>query len=87
MQCCSTSRLRSAAEVDVLFRVIADLAAEGMTMMVVTHEMGFARRVADRVIFMDGGKIVEDCDKEQFFGDVEERAPRTRQFLSKILQH
>jgi glutamate/aspartate transport system ATP-binding protein len=60
---------------------------DGMTMMVVTHEMGFARRVADRVIFMDGGKIVEDCDKEQFFGDVEERAPRTRQFLSKILQH
>jgi glutamate/aspartate transport system ATP-binding protein len=67
--------------------VMTDLAAEGMTMMVVTHEMGFARRVADRVIFMDGGKIVEDCDKEQFFGDVEERAPRTRQFLSKILQH
>ena len=71
---------------EVLY-VMTDLAAEGMTMMVVTHEMGFARRVADRVIFMDGGKIVEDCDKEQFFGDVEERAPRTRQFLSKILQH
>ncbi|AXA73825.1 arginine transporter ATP-binding subunit [Achromobacter insolitus] len=73
--------------VNEVLDVMTDLAAEGMTMMVVTHEMGFARRVADRVIFMDGGKIVEDCDKEQFFGDVEERAPRTRQFLSKILQH
>jgi glutamate/aspartate transport system ATP-binding protein len=73
--------------VNEVLDVMTDLAAEGMTMMVVTHEMGFARRVADRVIFMDGGKIVEDCDKEQFFGDIEERAPRTRQFLSKILQH
>ena len=73
--------------VNEVLDVMTDLAAEGMTMMVVTHEMGFARRVADRVIFMDGGKIVEDCDKEQFFGDVEARAPRTRQFLSKILQH
>ncbi len=73
--------------VNEVLDVMTDLAAEGMTMMVVTHEMGFARRVADRVIFMDGGKIVEDCEKEQFFGDVEERAPRTRQFLSKILQH
>ncbi|OAD17345.1 amino acid ABC transporter ATP-binding protein [Achromobacter insolitus] len=73
--------------VNEVLDVMTDLAAEGMTMMVVTHEMGFARRVADRVVFMDGGKIVEDCDKEQFFGDVEERAPRTRQFLSKILQH
>ena len=54
---------------------------------ILTHEMGFARRVADRVIFMDGGKIVEDCPKDAFFGDVEARAPRTRQFLSKILQH
>ena len=73
--------------VNEVLDVMTDLAAEGMTMMVVTHEMGFARRVADRVIFMDGGKIVEDCLKEQFFGNVEERAPRTRQFLSKILQH
>ncbi|WP_447922660.1 amino acid ABC transporter ATP-binding protein [Achromobacter aegrifaciens] len=73
--------------VNEVLDVMTDLATEGMTMMVVTHEMGFARRVADRVIFMDGGKIVEDCEKEQFFGDVEERAPRTRQFLSKILQH
>ncbi len=73
--------------VNEVLDVMTDLAGEGMTMLVVTHEMGFARRVADRVIFMDGGKIVEDCEKEQFFGDVEERAPRTRQFLSKILQH
>ncbi len=73
--------------VNEVLDVMTDLAGEGMTMMVVTHEMGFARRVADRVIFMDGGKIVEDCQKEQFFGNVEDRAPRTRQFLSKILQH
>ena len=67
--------------VNEVLDVMTDLAGEGMTMMVVTHEMGFARRVADRVIFMDGGKIVEDCPKEQFFGNVEERAPRTRQFF------
>ncbi|MGY6272625.1 amino acid ABC transporter ATP-binding protein [Achromobacter denitrificans] len=73
--------------VNEVLDVMTDLAGDGMTMMVVTHEMGFARRVADRVVFMDGGKIVEDCPKEQFFGNVEERAPRTRQFLSKILQH
>jgi glutamate/aspartate transport system ATP-binding protein len=73
--------------VNEVLDVMTDLAGDGMTMMVVTHEMGFARRVAGRVIFMDGGKIVEDCAKEQFFGNVEERAPRTRQFLSKILQH
>ena len=66
--------------VNEVLDVMTDLASEGMTMMVVTHEMGFARRVADRVIFMDGGKIVEDCVKDAF-------APRTRQFLSKILQH
>ena len=57
--------------VNEVLDVMTDLAGEGMTMMVVTHEMGFARRVADRVIFMDGGKIVEDCPKEQFFGNVE----------------
>jgi len=73
--------------VNEVLDVMTDLAREGMTMMVVTHEMGFARRVADRVVFMDGGKIVEDCAKDAFFGNVEERAPRTRQFLSKILQH
>jgi glutamate/aspartate transport system ATP-binding protein len=65
--------------------VIVGLAGEGMTMIVVTHEMGFARRVADRVVFMDGGSIVEDCPTEVFFA-----APtteRARQFLSKILTH
>jgi glutamate/aspartate transport system ATP-binding protein len=65
--------------------VIVGLAGEGMTMIVVTHEMGFARRVADRVVFMDGGSILEDCPTEAFFA-----APtteRARQFLSKILTH
>jgi glutamate/aspartate transport system ATP-binding protein len=67
--------------------VMVKLAQEGMTMMVVTHEMGFARKVSHRVIFMDAGKIVEDCGKEDFFGDPEARSPRARDFLSKILQH
>ena len=65
--------------------VMTDLAREGMTMMVVTHEMGFARRVADRVIFMDAGRIIEDCPTAEFFGDIHSRAERTRLFLSKIL--
>ncbi|TXN14259.1 amino acid ABC transporter ATP-binding protein [Methylobacterium sp. WL122] len=65
--------------------VMVELAKEGMTMMVVTHEMGFARKVADRVIFMDRGEIVEDARKEDFFG--EPRSERAQQFLSKILQH
>jgi len=56
-------------------------------MMVVTHEMGFARKVSHRVIFMDWGKIVEDCKKEDFFGNPDARAPRAKDFLSKILQH
>ena len=68
--------------------VMVRLASEGMTMMVVTHEMGFARKVANRVIFIDvGGKILEDCAKEEFFGNIEQRQPRTRDFLNKILQH
>jgi glutamate/aspartate transport system ATP-binding protein len=67
--------------------VMVLLAKEGMTMMVVTHEMGFARKVSHRVIFMDAGKIVEDCRKEEFFGDPEKRSPRAKDFLSKILQH
>jgi glutamate/aspartate transport system ATP-binding protein len=65
--------------------VMVKLAQEGMTMMVVTHEMGFAREVADRVIFMDQGQIVEDRIKEDFF-----KSPgtdRAQQFLSKILSH
>ncbi|MEZ7848296.1 MAG: amino acid ABC transporter ATP-binding protein [Polaromonas sp.] len=64
------------------------LAEEGMTMMVVTHEMGFARKVGSRVIFMDvGGRILEDCTKDEFFGHPENRQERTREFLNKILQH
>jgi glutamate/aspartate transport system ATP-binding protein len=65
--------------------VMVQLAQEGMTMMVVTHEMGFARRVADRVIFMDAGKIVEDTTKNEFFGTP--RSERAQLFLSKILGH
>jgi glutamate/aspartate transport system ATP-binding protein len=65
--------------------VMVELAREGMTMMVVTHEMGFARKVAHRVIFMDGGRIVEDAKKDDFFGTP--RSERAQQFLSKILQH
>ena len=63
------------------------LAEEGMTMMCVTHEMGFARKVGSRVIFMDAGKIVEDCTRDGFFGNPEQRSPRAREFLSKILAH
>jgi glutamate/aspartate transport system ATP-binding protein len=65
--------------------VMVELAKEGMTMMVVTHEMGFARKVAHRVIFMDQGRIVEDAAKEAFFGTP--RSERAVQFLSKILHH
>jgi glutamate/aspartate transport system ATP-binding protein len=67
--------------------VMVQLAHEGMTMMVVTHEMGFARKVSHRVIFMDEGRIVEDCTSDDFFGDPAARAPRAREFLSKILEH
>ena len=63
--------------------VMVELAQEGTTMMVVTHEMGFARKVAHRVIFMDRGSIVEDSPKEDFFNSP--RSPRAQQFLSKIL--
>ena len=65
--------------------VMVGLAKEGMTMMVVTHEMGFARKVANRVIFMDQGEIVEDATKEEFF--TQPKSDRAIQFLSKILQH
>ncbi|MBM3389518.1 MAG: amino acid ABC transporter ATP-binding protein [Betaproteobacteria bacterium] len=67
--------------------VMVSLAQEGMTMMVVTHEMGFARKVSHRVIFMDAGCIVEDCSTDAFFGQPEARSERARDFLSKILQH
>ena len=73
--------------VNEVLDVMVELAHEGMTMMCVTHEMGFARKVADRVIFMDRGQIVEDCAKEAFFGDVSARSERAQQFLAKILQH
>jgi glutamate/aspartate transport system ATP-binding protein len=65
--------------------VMVGLAAEGMTMMCVTHEMGFARKVAHRVVFMDEGRILEDAPTGAFFGSP--RSERARQFLSKILQH
>ena len=67
--------------------VMVLLAKEGMTMMVVTHEMGFARKVSHRVIFMDAGKIVEDCTRDDFFGNPDARSPRAKDFLSKILAH
>jgi glutamate/aspartate transport system ATP-binding protein len=65
--------------------VMVALAREGMTMMVVTHEMGFARKVAHRVVFMDQGRTVEDAATAEFFGSP--RSERAQQFLSKILQH
>ncbi|MDT1878715.1 amino acid ABC transporter ATP-binding protein, partial [Acinetobacter baumannii] len=73
-----TSALDPELRDDVL-GVMRDLAAEGMTMLVVTHETRFARDVADRVVFMEGGKIVVDAPPEQFFG--EDASERCRQFL------
>ena len=67
--------------------VMVGLAKEGMPMMVVTHEIGFAKKVSHRVIFMDAGKIVEDCQKEEFFGNRDARSDRAKNFLDKILQH
>ena len=67
--------------------VMVKLADEGMTMMCVTHEMGFAKKVSHRVIFMDAGKVVEDCKREDFFGNPDARSPRAKDFLAKILQH
>jgi glutamate/aspartate transport system ATP-binding protein len=72
--------------INEVLEVMQELAREdGMTMMVVTHEMGFARRVADRVIFMDEGEIVEDATTDDFFGTP--RSDRAQLFLSKILEH
>ena len=65
--------------------VMVQLAKEGMTMMVVTHEMGFAKKVADRVIFMDAGEIIENLPAEEFFG--KPHTDRAQKFLSKILSH
>ena len=71
--------------VNEVLDVMVELAHEGMTMMCVTHEMGFARKVANRVIFMDQGHIIEDASKDDFFGTP--RGERAQQFLSKILSH
>lgn len=65
--------------------VMVELAREGMTMLCVTHEMGFAKKVAHKVIFMDHGRIIEDCTKEEFFDT--QRSERAQQFLAKILHH
>ena len=71
--------------INEVLEVMTDLAKDGMTMVVVTHEMGFARRVAHRVVFMDQGKIVETGEPETFFAAPQ--SPRAQQFLSKILSH
>ncbi|MBI4489093.1 MAG: amino acid ABC transporter ATP-binding protein [Deltaproteobacteria bacterium] len=71
--------------INEVLEVMTDLAKEGMTMIVVTHEMGFARRVAHRVVFMDEGQVVEEGSPETFFETPS--SPRTKQFLSKILSH
>ena len=70
-----------------VLEVMVELAQEGMTMMCVTHEMGFARKVSNRVVFMDQGRIVEDCSRDVFFGDQAALSERAQAFLSKILQH
>jgi putative ABC transport system ATP-binding protein len=71
--------------INEVLEVMSDLARDGMTMMVVTHEMGFARRVAHRVVFMDEGQVVEEASPERFFAAA--RSERAREFLSKILSH
>jgi len=71
--------------INEVLEVMTDLAREGMTMMVVTHEMGFARRVADRVMFMDAGRVVEAQPPQAFFAAP--RSARAREFLSKVLSH
>ncbi|MGD1326995.1 amino acid ABC transporter ATP-binding protein [Pandoraea pnomenusa] len=71
--------------VNEVLDVMVELAREGMTMMVVTHEMGFARRVANRVVFMEDGAIVEDSPTDSFFNDA--ASPAAKRFLSRILAH
>ena len=66
-----------------VLQVISDLAKDGMTMVIVTHEMGFAREVANRVIFMDEGSVVEDGDPKEFFAAP--KTERAKSFLSKVL--
>ncbi len=70
-----------------VLEVMVKLADDGMTMMCVTHEMGFARRVADRVVFMDQGRILEDCSSKEFFGEPAARVPRAQEFLARVLAH
>jgi ABC-type polar amino acid transport system ATPase subunit len=71
--------------INEVLEVMTDLARDGMTMAVVTHEMGFARRVAHRIVFMDQGQIIESGEPEKFF--LAPQSPRAQQFLSKILSH
>jgi len=71
--------------INEVLEVMTDLAREGMTMMCVTHEMGFARRVAHRVVFMDEGQVIEEAPPAAFFAAP--RSERGQQFLSKILTH
>jgi glutamate transport system ATP-binding protein len=71
--------------VNEVLDVMTDLAREGMTMVVVTHEMGFARRAADRVVFMADGMIVEEAAPDEFFDNP--RTDRAKDFLSKVLSH
>ena len=65
--------------------VMVELALDGMTMLCVTHEMGFAKKVANRVIFMDGGEIIEENEPQEFFNNPQ--SDRTKEFLSQILAH
>ena len=69
----------------MVLEVMTDLARDGMTMICVTHEMGFARSVADRLIFMDAGEIIEEVDPKTFFNAP--KSERTKKFLSRILTH
>ena len=71
--------------INEVLEVMVQLAKDGMTMMVVTHEMGFARQVADRVIFMDAGEIIENLPAQEFFNAP--HTDRAQKFLSKILHH
>jgi ABC-type polar amino acid transport system ATPase subunit len=71
--------------INEVLEVMTDLASYGMTMICVTHEMGFARSVADRVIFMDAGEIVEEAEPEAFFSNP--KNDRTKKFLSQVLSH
>jgi len=73
--------------VNEVLDVMTELAREGMTMICVTHEMGFARKVSDRVIFMDAGRIIDDCRSAMFFGATHTCSERAQRFLSKIISH